>query len=100
MTNFVKGKVADAIAADVRGEIANAKTTLASFTTYIKLCDDGHMSAKDDARGLLLQRNRVLKEARVKNRDMRPVAALEDSRVSEMRRILRMSEWKCWPTVL
>ncbi len=97
-TNFIKGPVADAIAKDVASQIANANSVLATWRGYVDLCSKGHMQPSD-ARSLLTNINARIAEARKKNHDMRKIAPLQDSRVSEAASILRMSEWKCWPAV-
>lgn len=97
--NFVKGAIADAIAKDVDAQIAHANSTLATWRNYIKLCAEGHMQPTD-ARGLLTAINARLKVMREKNHDTRPIAPLQDSRVSEAKSILMLSTMKCWPAVL
>lgn len=97
--NLVKGPVAEAIARDVKAQIDNAKNTVAVYRGYIKACADGHMTI-DDAKAVLINFNAKLAEARKTNHDPRPVAPLQDSRISEMKSILRLSGWKCWANVL
>jgi len=96
--DFNRGVVADAIAKDVKSQIDNAKNTVAVYRGYVKLVSDGHMTV-DHAKPLLVAFNAKLAAARKANNDPRPVAPLQDSRVSEMKSILRLADWKCWPKV-
>jgi hypothetical protein len=96
--DVTKGDVGTAIEKDVAAQVAGAKATWATMRRYVELNSLGKMPASE-AKTVLLRINVKLAEHRKANHDPRPVAPLQDSRISEFAGILRMGEWSCWPTV-
>jgi len=93
--------VAAAIDNDVKAQIAEGKSIIARYRPYIGLVDKGNAFADaTTARAILLKVRDGIVAHRKRVHDLRPVAKLQDSRVSELVSIMRLGEWKCWPTVL
>lgn len=97
--NMMQGKVAAAIENDVKQQLTNGKNAMLRLRPYIEAVALGDMTP-DHARQVMGKVRDKMIAHRKRIGDLRPVAPLQDSRVSEMKSILMLGEWKCWPTVL
>lgn len=97
--DFTKGEVAAQIERDINATFAGAKSVWTIAYGYIKLNAEGKLPASE-AKRLLVARRNALQKKYDANHDGRKVADIKDSRVSEMAGILRLGEWKCWPTAM
>lgn len=97
--NVGTGKVAAAIDNDVKQQLANGKNAMLRLRPYIEAVAAGDMSP-EHARPIMIKVREKMIAHRKRIGDLRPVAKLQNSRVAEMKSILLLGEWKCWPTVL
>jgi hypothetical protein len=94
--DFTKGKLHDAIVADVAGRIAGASTFRATWHRYIKMCSDGATNfTPDNAEALLLAINTEIVRVRRDAKDFREPAKPNTAKISETKSILRMHKWQC-----
>lgn len=96
--DFTKGALNDTIERDVKAQMDGARATWGTMRAYVEHVAKGNMQP-EHAKGLLLRINAKLAERRKAAHDPRPIAPLQDSRVSEMSSILKLGHWACWPTV-